>query len=328
MYKAIDSCIQTARESDRISMAIIGSTANQNNPPFVIGPVKASERFVGSMFITRDPQSIRELCRYADGKVDYILVDVEAKTSFPEDMLAEVKSCIQESQILTYKGNDITAMACDLLISEHVRDLRGKKISIIGAGNIGCKTALKLVERGADVYLTRRDKRGVQLAEALNIMKTRYALGMVYSEERAEASAKDADVLIGFTQGIPAINREMITSLGQDALVIDGGVGTITEEAIGMAKRKGLSLFRLDIRLAFPFIIDSILSTEHFLKYIAGSRSKDGVTYVAGGVIGGKGDIVVDCITDPQIVIGVADGKGGILRSGDHSVTEDLNKRQ
>jgi hypothetical protein len=37
------------------------------------------------------------------------------------------------------------------------------------------------------------------------------------------------------------------------------------------------------------------------------------IPVVAGGVLGRRGDIVLDSISSPTMVIGVADGKGGLL---------------
>ena len=39
----------------------------------------------------------------------------------------------------------------------------------------------------------------------------------------------------------------------------------------------------------------------------------DGVVAVSGGVVGDYGDIVLDNVHEPKRVIGVADGKGGVL---------------
>jgi len=189
-------------------------------------------------------------------------------------------------------------------------------VAIIGAGNIGCKVALKLVERGADVYMTRRDDRGELLAEALNVMKARHSLGMIYSERDASKSAQGAHALIGFTQGYAAIDGAHIAALAEGALVVDGGVGTVTVEAIRIARLSRRPIYRLDIRIALPYVIDSILSTAYFLQHVAGTTVRDGKTYVAGGYIGGAGDIVVDHIAAPQTVIGIADGRGGVIRDG------------
>lgn len=312
MRETIEACVQRAIESRRVSVVFIGSTAKHNNPPFLIGPVRESERFIGCSFIIRDNRYVKQICDFADGRVDYVLVDVEEKSEKAVSLAEEALVYVKKSKVKTYKGNDITALACDLLVSELKGNLKGKKISIIGAGNLGLKVAISLVERGANVYISRRDRKTEFLAKAINMMKNRYSSGMIYGENNIALSAQNADVLIGFTQGYPVIDGKMVASLAENALIIDGGIGTITEEAITAARYAGLSMIRLDVRIVFPYVIDSVLFTEQFLRYTAGKFTEDGKTYVAGGIIGGEGDIVVDSIGTPRTIIGIADGKGGI----------------
>lgn len=312
MRETIEACVLRAKASRRASVVFIGSTAKHNNPPFLIGPVRESERFTGCSFIIRDYRFVKQICDLADGKVDYVLVDAEDKSENAINLAEEALLYVKKSKIKMYKGNDITALACDLLVSEWRGNLKGKKVSIIGAGNLGLKVAMSFVERGANVYISRRDDKTEFLAKAINMIKNRYASGMVYSENNAALSAQNADVLIGFTQGYPVIDRKMIASLAEDALVIDGGIGTITDEAIAAARHAKLSMIRLDVRIVFPYVIDSVLFTERFLSFTAGTVTEAGKTYVAGGFIGGEGDIVVDRIVPPRTIIGIADGKGGI----------------
>jgi hypothetical protein len=312
MKDSIDACVQRSVESGRAAVVFIGSTAKRDCPPFIIGPMRESDRFVGCSFIIKDKSFVKQICDYADGRIDYVLVDVEDKTEKAVGILNEVISSVKKSKIKTYKGNDITVLACDLLINELKGDLKGKKVSIIGAGNLGLKVAITLAERGANVYISRRDAKTDSLATALNIIKNRYASGMIFSENNLALSARNADVLIGFTQEYPVINGDIIASLKKDALILDGGIGTVTEDAVSAASQAGLFIIRLDVRLVLPYIIDSILLTESFLRHTTGRYSENGKTFVAGGIIGCEGDIVLDRIERPNTIIGIADGKGGI----------------
>ena len=46
-----------------------------------------------------------------------------------------------------------------------------------------------------------------------------------------------------------------------------------------------------------------------------GRRKLNGETIVAGGLFGEKGDIVVDNIANPEVVFGIANGKGDFVRN-------------
>lgn len=138
-----------------MALATIGSTARHNNPSFIIGPARESQTFVVCFYIVAEREHVKAICEYADGKVDYIFIDAEAKNAEAGDFLTVAKACVLQSEIKAYKGNDITSLACDLLINELVPELKQKKVSIIGAGILGSKLALTLAERGADVYISR-----------------------------------------------------------------------------------------------------------------------------------------------------------------------------
>lgn len=311
--RAIDDCVKKAHESNRLALAIIGSTARHNNPPFIIGPARESQTFVACFYIVPEREHVKAICEYADGKVDYIFIDAEAKNAESGDFLTVAKACVLQSEIKAYKGNDITSLACDLLINELVPELKQKKVSIIGAGNLGSKLALTLAERGADVYISRRDQQGAIIAQALNAILPRYSTGRIYNENNIAESVKNADILIGFTQRLPVIDEAAVTTLAKHALIVDGGIGTVKEAAIATAKRLAITIIRLDVRIAFSYVIDAMLNTEYFMRHIAGTRVIDGKSYVAGGMIGEKNDIVVADIRKPSEIVGIADGKGGML---------------
>ncbi len=57
-------------------------------------------------------------------------------------------------------------------MKKNLRGVGGKKILIIGAGNIGFKIALQLVERGAKVYLCAKNLKKLKLkVDTLNSIK-------------------------------------------------------------------------------------------------------------------------------------------------------------
>lgn len=294
---------------------MIGTTARAGNPPLIVAPVRESSRFVACALIIRDAEQLVRICSFADGKADYLFIDAESKSPDAASFVPLARSLVQKSKVRTYKGNDITALACDLLISTLLPNVTGTRAAVIGAGNLGSKSALALAERGACVYLCRRDDKSPLLAEALNAICGKHAQGKIMAASTPLAAAEGARILIGFTQGYPVITADMIRLLAPHALIIDGGIGTLQEEAVHEANARGHLLYRLDVRIAFAHIVDGILSTEQFIAHTSGREHRDGRYYVAGGVIGMKGDIVVDSIRHPKVVIGIADGKGGIDRS-------------
>ena len=86
-----------------------------------------------------------------------------------------------------------------------------KKITIVGAGNIGSKLALILLERGSKIVICRRDfKKSKLIARTINLIKPKNTVEKVIPEDNFENASKNTDILIGATSGKPAINKKMI----------------------------------------------------------------------------------------------------------------------
>jgi len=58
-----------------------------------------------------------------------------------------------------------------------------------------------------------------------------------------------------------------------------------------------------------------MLNTVKLLAKIYGKKRVDNFHIVAGGYIGNKGDVVVDSITNPTKIVGIANGEGGLTKS-------------
>jgi len=194
-----------------------------------------------------------------DGKVDYILVDVEKKISFeksndkPEyiskegdikrgktleymesgNISGEVIEYIQKSKFYHFKANDITVDSLWIFIEKKLLNFSGKKIAIIGCGNIGSKIALKLVESGCNVSVYRRDTyKGNIIVNAINIIKPKSTIAQVEYVDQIIKACFMADVVIGCTNGISAIRVEHLRGCKPEVICIDAGKGTFEKSAV------------------------------------------------------------------------------------------------
>lgn len=71
----------------------------------------------------------------------------------------------------------------------------------------------------------------------------------------------------------------------------------------------------------------NVLETHELKDRIMGEGKIADIPVVAGGVLGRKGDIVLDSISNPTMVIGVADGKGELLKESKISPFIDRIKK-
>lgn len=304
-------------------MFTIANTRKRDKEGLYFPPLRVTRLAVAGNAIVYNPQQAKVIAGYVDGKVEYILVDAEKKIVQSEygdwiggNIERLVKETVKKSKVFTFKANDLTVDAIDMLLAQFVYKIGGKKIAIIGSGNIGSKIALRLVERGAWVNITRRDyKKASVIAKALNLIKPEQTMAVVKAFKSSRQAVKDADILIAATAGEPAVDTGMIRLLNKDALIVDVGKGSIFKEAIIFAEKHGHTVLRLDIRAGFEGVVANILATEKLLREVLGRRTIEGINIVAGGMMGRRGDVIVDNIIQPARCLGIADGTGDMIRN-------------
>ena len=322
----ITEVISQARIENKLTGFCIGNTRKINETGLYFSPVRRTSKLIAGSAIVYNVSQAVAVAGVVDGKVDYVMVDTEKKISselYGTDNVGNVERAVREtvkqSRVLTYKGNDLTVDSIENLIvqilSTHPRGLSGKKASIIGAGNVGSKLALKLVERGMSVCLMRRNRVKLDaIVTALNIIKPSETIAKVFAGKDNLSAAHGVDLLVGLTQGIPVITVAMVEALAPGAVLLDGGKGCCEPGAIKRAKEKGIPIYRADIRPGFDGHMSMVLETERIAEFTLGRAELDGVTCVAGGLLGWSNEVVVDSISNPQVVFGIANGLGDFFR--------------
>jgi hypothetical protein len=328
----------TADREGKMTGFAIGNTAKIDAHSLYYTPIRnTSIMVVGGAIVYSENQAI-ELARYVDGQVDYILVDAEKKvpdelslSGEPANVERAVRESVKLSTLWIYKGNDVSVEAVDTLLAQLTKDnitgIGGRKVAILGVGNLGAKLALKLVERGASVAIYRRNQEALEtIAAAINYIKPTYTRARVVAVISNENAAEGADVLIGATQGIPVITASMVEALSADAIIVDVGKGVLFPEAAQKAEQRDIPVYRLDVSAAFEGLIYRLWAMEKIIENKMGRRRYNGESIVAGGLLGREGEIVVDDISEPTQVYGIADGKGDFIREVNEEQVRRLQK--
>jgi len=340
MADEVEQIVQEVRRlaliTNKLTGFCIGNTRKTNKSGLYFSPVRTTSKLIAGSAIVYNVDQAVAVARAVDGKVDYVMVDTEKKIS-PElygvqnvgNVERAVREAVKQSRVLTYKGNDLTVDSIENLIvqilSTYPRGLSGKKATIIGAGNVGSKLALKLVERGMNVTLMRRD--GDKLAAivaALNIIKPAETIATVTAGADNLSAAQGADLLVGLTPGTQVITLGMVNALAPGAAILDGGKGCCEHDAIQRAQEKDILIYRADIRPGFEGHMGMVLETERIVQYGLGRSEFDGVPVVSGGLLARLGEVVVDNIADPHSAFGLADGLGDFVRELDAAQTQRL----
>jgi len=310
--KMASRILSISKKKGKESIFIIAVSSKPENKVILFPFIQENMLYVMGNAEIDQVSRIKEIIRGIDGKVSTIIVDAEQK-GIKGNLIKEIKRITKNSRILTYKDHDVWVNATDTILSQ-LCEVYGSKITIVGANNLGYKLAIKLAERGGIVTLTtQQEKKDLKkIVSALNMIKLKNSPRITAVVDKIEAT-KGAKVLIGLTPQSVSITDEMVKVMDPKGLIMDAGLGTVGYDAIKYANEKGIKLLRLDMRAALSGEIVNLLSTNHLITKIMGKRKIHGIQIVAGGIVGMKGDVVVDSISDPSRVIGVADGKGNVI---------------
>lgn len=273
--------------------------------------------------VVADVETGLRIARVVKSHVDCLFVDCEKKIAprnYGESDVGNldkaIREAISEIPVLTYKGNDLTVDAIEQLCVRVLGEVSGQDIAVVGAGNIGSKIALRLVERGNHVRLFSRDAARVQtIVAAINDIRPSSTISMASAADSLSSCLRGSRVVIGSatTKGILGLSD--LDELGctrEQALLIDVGKGIFREDVLacedfvvhrldaGDQMLSALSRMWLDWRK-----LDSALGTPRL------RRSLNGLRLVRKGVAGARGEVVVDDVESPSQVLGVCDGAGG-----------------
>lgn len=319
MYKMLETLI-TAIEKGEYKTIFVSTTSKASPKVSRLPDKNLAGQYSVNVLITDNNIGMNFFERI-DGRVDNIFIDVERKQGI--NLMSIARDIIKYSSIHPYKPNDVTLEAADQLILNQLgTDLTDSRILVYGTGNLAFKIALRLIEREADVTIAGRNLDKIRsLVSTLNMVKPSYSNAM--ASEHENSCDVSYDGLISFLSSEKIIDSSVVKWIKPKGFAIDGGIGNFQGEFIAEALNNEISILRLDVRLGNPFLfagIESLSSKNEFFNTVMGSRELDGITLVAGGIIGKSGSIIVDQIHTPKQLIGVANGYGGL--KNDKQLTE------
>tara|TARA_B100000795_G_scaffold67858_1_gene46848 strand:- start:8018 stop:9064 length:1047 start_codon:yes stop_codon:yes gene_type:complete len=334
--KQLKALLDLARSEKKQTVFLIGNTAKKIDSDFYLTPIRNHSQTIVSGVIVYSEYIAKKISKYIDGKVDYVFVDAEKKIKHKNSLLGEsgnieraVKEEVKKSIFISYKGNDLTVDAADAFISEYfskdIGGVGGKKVAVVGAGNLGAKLSLKLVERGANVFLFRRSKKILKvIVDSINLIKPKYTDAEAFQADSSVDACRGADVIIGTSDGVSVIDFDIINESSQKLLLIDVGKGSISEQAIMLAQSKNIQVYRLSIESMLEGMIVSLISLHKTVNYKMGRANIDGVSVVSGGLLAKKSEIVVDDYNNPKKIYGVGNGIGDFENELDDIVKDSI----
>lgn len=304
--------------SAKEKIVCLATTADVTNPAIILGTPRETETTIAVTVIFRDVTTMEKIINALDGFTDYFFLDSEVKNEI-QNLESKAREKIKKSKILVYKPNDFTVESLDMLMALLFETLSNKKILILGSGNIGSKVALKFCERGAQIFLFGRniEKTKTIVAGLNSIKRSKSLISQIWDFTDIQQSI---DVVLGCTPGVPIVTKEIVEKMNPYGKIIDVGNRTIEPTALSLARERGIEVLSLSSIGGYRGMIENWLYQRDILGK---TRSKHYNTFslITPGVLGEKGDILVDDAEHPQKVYGICDGQGGLMERAEGKVT-------
>lgn len=340
LKKKINTIYKKNRLKKKKLAFFISNTAKFKNVPFYFTPIRETKNFYYFGITLFNDIFVKKICSIIDGKFNTIFVDTEKKSlNFQKknhltNVERAVKENIQKSYLKFYKANDLTVDAAEnfleLQFKDEVRNLGGKNILIIGVGNIGFKLCLRLIERGANVEVYRRDaKKLSQICQLINFIKPAGNKSRVKPFFPKKNRFNKFNVIICCAKGTNIIRLKKITELKKNVILLDIGKGMFDQNTLSKLNENNLVVYRLDVSSSLDMKVENseifkLLEKKEYNKVNLGKYK-----LVSNGLLGQKNDIIVDDAKNPKIIFGVCDGRGDfvfISKEKKTKITKELNK--
>lgn len=262
-----------------------------------------------------DPSVVEEVFRRLDQPGRTLYVDVERKQEV--DLFATAQRVVTKATLAQTKPNDVTIRSLDVMLTRLLgADLRDVPCGVYGTGNLGFKSALLLAERSARVFVAARSDDAVaRTVGAINAILPRHSPWPVVPWSPAE----QVRLMVTAVTARGVVDGSWLSRLERSALVVDMGIDNLHEDFIAGALARAVRVIRLDTRAAESQVLSP---APGFFESMHGRGVVAGVPVVSGGVVGERGAVVVDDLARPTTVIGVANGRGGLVRTSDLTSVE------
>ena len=299
----------------------IANTAKFKNVPFYLPPVRETKNFQYFGVTLFNDIIAKKICKIVDGKFDTIFIDAEKKSlnskkkNHLTNLERTVKENIKKSYLKFYKANDLTVDATEnfleLQFKNQIRNLGGKNILIIGAGNIGFKLALRLVERGANIQIYRRNKVKLKkICDLINFIKPAGNKSRVKPFNKLKSKISNFEVIICCAKGTNIIKLKKISELKNNVILLDVGKGMFEKNTLNSLIKNNFKVYRLDVSSSLDMEVENSEIFKLIEKKKYDTRKVGEFTLVSNGLLGQKSDVIVDNVKNPKKIFGLCDGKG------------------
>jgi 4-hydroxy-2-oxovalerate aldolase len=303
----------------------------------VSGNVQLTRTHVAGSVSYSTNEQLETILQSAEGKVDVLLLDVDQKPFGPSCPAGTAAGFLEKTTLLTYLDSRVWVSAVEDQVARVLgENLENLQIVVAGDHPKSRLLATNLVERRARVSILSESL--ISAPEdlgAFSFSPDRTTLSYLQAgKPEAEDHLANARMVVVWPRGAPWFGDAEASLVRADSWVLDARIGGLLSEGIERLRQRGAQLIRQNMWPTLAGVLLAAHESQLVCKKSMGRSAIGGVPVVAGGAMGRPGDVVVDSISEPSRVIGVADSQGGITfhyspqeAEHVHRVTEEINSR-
>ena len=286
--------INESKKKGKKSILNIVLSDIDKNENFISGFIQESPLFITGSIEIAEYGYIKDLVEYISDKFDYLLIDSSIKKENDKETLKNIMSKFGNSTLLLYNDLLLWAKSVVSFMTVMAGNLINKKIVVVGKNRLAEYLLDQMMDFGADVraYEADRDHKYRDI-------------------EPSENFFEQCNIIVSCSR-LHKLAKKFVCKFLSIDFVFDAKINSVEEDCIDYLNNQDIKLIRPDMRSAIAGEILHQISNFSMVRNDLGRSKIEGYNVVSGGLVGKRGEIVVDSISGPTRVIGVAQGNGKV----------------
>ncbi len=223
--------------------------------------------------------------------------------------LDELKLISRSSKCFVYFEVKAWSDSIVNLVADYYQRKEFKTILLAGKSEISKRIFKDILDLGLETYYYAPDQATKDMLVSLVELYDAKKLKVIETKDLAKYSF---DCIVSSELKANVFDKSHAQYFSKSCLAIDAGINNFSAEFIEKQFALGSEIIRIDNRAALSSYLISILETEDLIDNGIGKLTYQGVNIVAGGYMGLENEIIVDNISKPSLIIGVANGAGKV----------------
>ena len=306
-------------ETNKASVLFVVQIPDKENNDLLLPITRESLSNIICFVEIGDASLVDFIIEQAEGIIDKIVLDVDNKRTTSREIIETVSN---QTRIPVMEYSDLKMWGDSSVdfVLQNEKSHMPLRVLLLGHSYLTTHILQGFLLRDADIYMLPEDYMN-EYALDDNIQVT------IRSKRLHKVETEKAfDIIIGSN-----IKREYdCTRLNSVTAksVYDIGLQNFSRGYINSQMAKGIEVYRFDNRAAVSSVVLNLMETDELIKHVMGRAEIADMHIVSGGLMGRKGDIVIDHITNPHCVLGIADGKGSFIHECDYTDEECRNVKR